>query len=58
MLTRILNWAAKPITWGAYLKLCGIVYLVTIVAGFIWVFWDRIVSLSNRFLSKIESLRG
>ena len=30
------KWTEKPITWGGYLKLCGVVYVISVIAGFVW----------------------
>lgn len=30
------KWTEKPITWGGYLKLCGVVYVISMIAGFVW----------------------
>lgn len=32
------KWTEKPITWGGYLKLCGVVvvYVISLIAGFVW----------------------
>lgn len=29
-------WAEKPIAWGGYLRLCGVVYVISMIAGFVW----------------------
>lgn len=33
------NWLATPITWGGYLKLCGIAWLITAI--YTVVFWVK-----------------
>ena len=30
------KWTEKPITWGGYLKLCGVVCVISVIAGFVW----------------------
>lgn len=30
------KWTEKPVTWGGYLKLCGMVYVISMIAGFVW----------------------
>lgn len=30
------KWTEKPITWGGYLKLCGVAYVIYMIAGFVW----------------------
>lgn len=31
------RWTQKPITWGGYLKLCGVCYIISMmIAAFYW----------------------
>ena len=30
------KWTEKHITWGGYLKLCGVVCVISVIAGFVW----------------------
>lgn len=30
------KWTEKPITWGGYRKLCGVVCVISVIAGFVW----------------------
>ena len=30
------KWTEKPITWGGYLKLCGVVCVISVIAGFVF----------------------
>lgn len=30
------KWTGKPVAWGSYLKLCGVVCVISVIAGFIW----------------------
>lgn len=33
---RFKKWTNKPVTWGGYLKLCGIIYTVGMIVGVIY----------------------
>lgn len=57
MFGKFLGWMAKPITWGALLKLYGFCTIISMAAGFVWIFWEKIASFGNRFLAKLEGLR-
>lgn len=30
------NWSERPVTWGGYLKLCGICYAISMLFGLVW----------------------
>lgn len=30
------KWTEKPVAWGGYLKLCGVVCVISVIAGFVW----------------------
>lgn len=30
------KWTEKPIAWGGYLKLCSVVCVIGMIAGFVW----------------------
>lgn len=30
------NWSERPVTWGGYLKLCGICYVISMLFGLVW----------------------
>ncbi len=30
------KWSEKPVTWGGYLKLCGICCIISMLFGWMW----------------------
>lgn len=30
------KWTETPITWGGYRRLCGVVCVISVIAGFVW----------------------
>lgn len=51
-----MKWTQKPITWGAYLKMCAVVYAISIIVTAVWVFWSRIERRFNSMYERIERL--
>lgn len=56
MFEKMKNFMAKPVTWGGYFKLCGIVYLIVMIAyaGIIAAyFWNEIIEKVGAWKNKI-----
>ncbi|MDD3204213.1 MAG: hypothetical protein PHS74_00540 [Lachnospiraceae bacterium] len=52
---KILGWTKKPVTWGGYLKLCGISAIISMVitAGcYVYIFWDNISGFVSEKINK------
>lgn len=46
-----MKWTKKPITWGGYLKLCGITTLISMVItgiSVVRIYWDEISGFFER----------
>lgn len=59
MLAKFVEWTRKPITWGGYLKLCGIGMLLSILTSLawtVWLYWERISDSIEEIKSKIQNL--
>lgn len=55
------NWSEKPVTWGGYLKLCGICYIISMLFGLGWyiaffepTWYQSIKGKAKKLVSKLK----
>ena len=59
MLTKFIEWTRKPITWGGYLKLCGVGMLISVLTSLVWtivIYWDGISEKIDGLKDRIDNL--
>lgn len=54
MLKKIKNFGKKPITWGAYGKLCLISYVISLIIMFAMYIYYGLIKVPNIFKKKTE----
>lgn len=51
------NWLAKPITWGGYLKLCGVAMvfsIITSIATYFYIYYDGFKDWVDSIVEKFQ----
>lgn len=51
-----MKWTQKPITWGAYAKLCAVCYAISIIAALVITFWNKLTDLFDNLYERIYRL--
>lgn len=57
MLTKLMNWTKKPITWGGYLKfsgICAAISVVTTALTWVYIFRDEVAEFVHNFAAKLN----